>query len=264
MRLPFRKRSSDGAEPTVTTKPRAASVRVSWARLLPDYTVWIIDRAGPLNIAAIVIAVGAVTILGGRTASLDQSNAALRKQVAKAEREARLARAGAKRNPDGPEDQLREFYQRFPPLPAAAELLGRLEAIATTQGLALEAGDYQLVRDDRLRLQRYQVTLPLRGSYSQVRPFLHEALKAVPTAVLESVTIKRDRVDSPKVEAQVRLVILLGPGTVGHAAPSVTPTQPRREERAVTIEPMALRPADAIASVNPQSASLVALNHGRD
>jgi hypothetical protein len=112
--------------------------------------------------------------------------------VAPAEREvAKRSAAAAKTTrlagqpvsaPDGAAD-LERFYRRFPTLDA---LQSELEAI-------------------------YRVTLPVRGSYAQVRQFVGHLLKDMPTASLDAVRFDRRKAGDAQLEAQVRLTIYLRP-----------------------------------------------------
>ena len=59
-------------------------------------------------------------------------------------------------------------------------------------------------------LARYQVTLPVQGSYGEVRGFVDAVLDAVPAAALEELALKREEIGEPLVEARVRFVLFLG------------------------------------------------------
>jgi len=52
--------------------------------------------------------------------------------------------------------------------------------------------------------------LPVQGSYAQIRGFVSAVLEQVPAAVLEEVSLKRDSVESARVEARIRLTLYLG------------------------------------------------------
>ncbi len=70
--------------------------------------------------------------------------------------------------------------------------------------LLLEKGEYKLSREADFRLARYQVTLPVSGDYARVRGFVNDVLEAVPSAALDELTLKRESVDQPELEARVR------------------------------------------------------------
>jgi hypothetical protein len=54
------------------------------------------------------------------------------------------------------------------------------------------------------------MTLPVRGSYTDVRGFVNDVLDTVPAIALEELVLKRESVDEPELEAQVRFLLYLG------------------------------------------------------
>ena len=138
--------------------------------------------------------------------------------VAPAEREvARRDAAAAKTTrlagqpvsaPDGAAD-LERFYRRFPTLDALQSELESLYAHARASKLQLAQGEYRLEKG--VGLAAYRVTLPVRGSYAQVRQFVGHVLKDMPTASLDAVRFDRRKAGDAQLEAQVRLTIYLRP-----------------------------------------------------
>ena len=108
------------------------------------------------------------------------------------------------------EPQLRAFYDHFPPLASASAWLARIYGVADRSGIVLTSGEYRLVDDRDMRLARYELTLPVRGSYRQVRAFVAGILGSVPPAALEEITFKRDAVDRSMLDVRVRLTLYLG------------------------------------------------------
>jgi len=138
--------------------------------------------------------------------------------VAPAEREvARRIAAAAKTTrlagqpvsaPDGAAD-LERFYRRFPTLDALQSELESIYAHARASKLQLAQGEYRLEKG--AGLAAYRVTLPVRGSYAQVRKFVGHVLKDMPTASLDAVRFDRRKAGDAQLEAQVRLTIYLRP-----------------------------------------------------
>ena len=56
-------------------------------------------------------------------------------------------------------------------------------------------------------LAAYRVTLPVRGSYPQLRQFVGRVLKDMPTTSLDAVRFERSKAADAQLEAQVRLTI---------------------------------------------------------
>lgn len=138
--------------------------------------------------------------------------------VAPAEREvAKRSAAAAKTTrlagqpvsaPDGAAD-LERFYRRFPTLDALQSELEAIYAHARASKLQLAQGEYRLEKG--VGLAAYRVTLPVRGSYAQVRQFVGHVLKDMPTASLDAVRFDRRKAGDAQLEAQVRLTIYLRP-----------------------------------------------------
>lgn len=110
--------------------------------------------------------------------------------------------------PDGAAD-LERFYRRFPTLDALQSELEALYAHARASKLQLAQGEYRLEKG--AGLAAYRVTLPVRGSYAQVRQFVGHLLKDMPTASLDAVRFDRRKAGDAQLEAQVRLTIYLRP-----------------------------------------------------
>jgi hypothetical protein len=105
--------------------------------------------------------------------------------------------------------ELERFYRRFPTFDG---LQGELEAVyahARASKLQLAQGEYRLEKG--AGLAAYRVTLPVRGSYAQLRQFVGRVLKDMPTASLDAVRFERRKPGDTQVDAQVRLTIYLRP-----------------------------------------------------
>jgi hypothetical protein len=106
----------------------------------------------------------------------------------------------------GRAEQLRRFYGLFPPLAQLPDELGRLYAFARDAHLDLPRGDYRL-EDDGSPLAAYRVTLPLRGSYAEIRQFIGQVLRAMPVASIDSLQFERTSAQASAVSAQVQLTV---------------------------------------------------------
>ncbi|MEI6299816.1 MAG: hypothetical protein WCR74_00095 [Betaproteobacteria bacterium] len=108
--------------------------------------------------------------------------------------------------------QLQEFYRHFPGVAEAPEWVQKIHKMATAEGLALETGEYRMARDGELGMSRYQITLPLKGGYPQVRRFIAKVLDEIPAATLDEVSMKRESVGAGGVETRVRFTLYLVEG----------------------------------------------------
>jgi Tfp pilus assembly protein PilO len=160
---------------------------------------------GLLGLALIVFA---LAFYAFATAPMRARLAALEAQ--RADLAARVGARGAGAQPATQRSQLSNFYAFFPVTRALPDLLGAIERAAKSSGLRLERGEYRLSQERGFPLARYQVTLPLQGSYGDVRGFVNAVLDAVPAAALEELALKREQIGDPLVEARVRFVLFLG------------------------------------------------------
>jgi hypothetical protein len=131
---------------------------------------------------------------------------------------AKLRTAGPLPAPGSPEALARDatpldtFHAYFPATDSLPEWLGRLHTAARRNGLALDTSAYRLQVTRGARLARYEITLPLRGTYPQLRGFVAEALAKIPALALEDAQFKRDSVAAPGLEAQLRFALYLDVG----------------------------------------------------
>lgn len=121
-----------------------------------------------------------------------------------------VQRAGADMQAfDRPAEQLAKFYRLFPSEKTLPDWLGKIFAAAQAQGLVLEQGEYKAMADKGGRLLRYEITLPVKGEYPQIRKFLAGLAADVPIAGLDHIQFERQKVGTSTVEAKIRLALYL-------------------------------------------------------
>lgn len=108
------------------------------------------------------------------------------------------------------EEQLAEFYRKFPIEWKSPQWLEKLVALAESSGLRLNDGEYKVTRDKAGKLVRYQMALRVQGSYPQIRQFLTNLPGSLPIVALENVQFERQKVGDPNVDARIKLVLYLG------------------------------------------------------
>lgn len=88
---------------------------------------------------------------------------------------------------------------------STTDALAKLHAIGTATGVAMQSGNYR-TQQAAGRLERYELQLPVSGSYGQIRDFLNRALAEIPALSLDQMTLRRDgRNDA--VQAELRLTL---------------------------------------------------------
>ena len=81
-----------------------------------------------------------------------------------------------------------------------------MHRIARGAGLDLSQGEYRLERRAS-GLWAYRVTLPVRGTYPQLRGFLAAVTKDMPIASIDAPRFERKKAADTQLEAQVRVTL---------------------------------------------------------
>jgi Tfp pilus assembly protein PilO len=104
---------------------------------------------------------------------------------------------------------LRAFYEFFPVRQSAPQLIGTIYKAARAESITLSEGEYKYSLGKAGAMGMYQVDLPVKGSYVQIRKFIVKVLNAMPSAALEEVSFKRESVGSAELEARIRFTIYM-------------------------------------------------------
>ena len=119
----------------------------------------------------------------------------------------RLETALAKGNPQrgvAPGD-LAAFYGFLESKDETTDALAKLYAIGTATGVVLQSGAYRSQAAGRL--ERYELALPVNGSYAQIRDFLSRALAEIPALSLDQMTLRREARNDAALHAELRLTL---------------------------------------------------------
>lgn len=111
--------------------------------------------------------------------------------------------------PRDPEADLAAFYAALARPANAPELLRRLHRAAQTHGLRLEQGEYRPLADPGGKLTRYQILLPAKGTYPEVRRFLAQAGREIPGLSLDGISFQRQKIGDEALQAQIKFTLFL-------------------------------------------------------
>lgn len=163
---------------------------------------WLLRRHAPALALWTGLALAAAAVLVDTLAvrPLEQ-----RLQVLEAAQEQRRASEQVQQRQRGgdPQQQLERFYAHFEQGGSLTAMLERLHAVARASGLEMARADYRMNTSADRRLDRYQVTLPITGSYRTIRVFVSRALQELPTLSLDLVQFQRQSIADGAVEAQI-------------------------------------------------------------
>ena len=124
----------------------------------------------------------------------------------------RRARTPSSQDPTriNPQEQLRRFQTLFPTFDELNDEVQRVHLLAREAGLKVIRAEYRLDRNTA-GLSAYRVTLPVTGTYSEIRSFLEALLQKVPAASVDAVRFERKSAAQSELDAQVRLTVFVRP-----------------------------------------------------
>jgi Tfp pilus assembly protein PilO len=174
-------------------------------RLILAESLQYLGLPGVLGVGLLVLALAALfSVVMPAQEELERGRIAQQR----AEQTARAQAAGSKK-PQTRAEQLKTFYGAFPAEIAAADVLQSIYDTANQNGVALPHGEYSMAVEEGTRLARYNITLPIVGSYEQIRGFIAAALAAVPALALDHVDFQRQKIGDPQIEAKLRMTLFL-------------------------------------------------------
>lgn len=162
---------------------------------------------GTLGVVGLGLGMAALLLWGSVEKNMRQERAELNRSLQPVGAQLPDIKAAAGKGSRSQESQLVAFYAAFPGKASVPEILKRVYRAAETNGLMLDVGEYTQLQNSTERLVRYRVTLPVKGSFSQILLFIDKVLKEDNTNALESAAFKRDKVDDANVEAKLVFVI---------------------------------------------------------
>jgi hypothetical protein len=88
-------------------------------------------------------------------------------------------------------------------------LLQDLLHLAEEDKVSIQHGEYRPQIDTAGGFLRYHMILPVKGDAPAIHHFMQAALRTQRTLALESVQFKRERIESPVIEARIHWVVLV-------------------------------------------------------
>lgn len=172
---------------------------------------WAASLGIVLLLAALLYALISVRAASARAerfaAAATQANAEVARQASAAS-----GASAAPKTPTTPAEQIVAFYKEFPKGESVPDWLESVYAIAENEKLSLEVGEYLLTKSAGGKLDHFKITLPVKGSYPQLRKFINAALATVPSLALDGIYLKRDKVGDGAVDARVVFLLYLERG----------------------------------------------------
>lgn len=155
---------------------------------------------GSLGVAALVLLAAAAAFHFLVLKPMQAKNELLKERVA---RQALRSESG---QPGSAADQVGAVYQFLAKEEQTTDWLAKLHGIGTATGVHLKSATYRTPTTDG-RIQRYEIVLPLAGSYPQIRDFLKRSLAEIPVMSVDQLTLKRESRNDGAVQAELRLTL---------------------------------------------------------
>jgi Tfp pilus assembly protein PilN len=155
----------------------------------------IIDRIGIAGVAAIGLLAAALFFSNFMVKPLEQRNALLAESA---------SRKGNTAAPSG--EKVAAVYEYLRKDEDTTDWLAKLHGIGTATGVQMRAATYG-TKPAEGRIVRYEIVLPVAGSYAQIRDFLKRAQAEIPVMSIDQVTLKKDEKKGGALHAELRLTL---------------------------------------------------------
>lgn len=109
----------------------------------------------------------------------------------------------------GGDQALQIFYDFFPRVDSSPFWVRELVRIAKKNGVEMNSSDYRLVHENNARLTRYEMILPIRGKYPQIRSFIADSLQDIPALAIAGMAIKRENVQTEQLDVRLEINLFL-------------------------------------------------------
>jgi Tfp pilus assembly protein PilO len=122
------------------------------------------------------------------------------------QRVARQSPAAAPAQPASAAEQVSAVYAFLKRDAQTTDWLAKLHAIGAATGVELKSASYRTQQGEG-RILRYEIVLPMAGSYPQIREFLQRSAAEIPVMSIDQVTLRRDSREDPALQAELRLTL---------------------------------------------------------
>ena len=140
----------------------------------------VIERIGMAGVAAIGLLAAALFFSNFMVRPLEERNALLKQSVS------------GKPNTAAPSgEKVAAVYAYLRKEEETTDWLAKLHGIGTATGIQVRAASYS-TKPAEGRIVRYEIVLPVAGSYTQIRDFLKRAQAEIPVMSIDQVTLKKD------------------------------------------------------------------------
>ena len=157
----------------------------------------IVERIGVAGVAAIGLLAAALFFSNFMVKPLEQKNLSLTEAATRQGRKADSAQSGEK---------VAAVYEYLRKEEDTTDWLAKLHGIGTATGIQMRTASYR-TQPTEGRIVRYEIVLPVAGSYGQIRDFLKRAALEIPVMSIDHVTLKKEEKKGGTLYAEMRLTL---------------------------------------------------------
>lgn len=198
---------------------------------------YVARRAGWPALAGLALLGAAAAMEFGPLPAAQEKLGALRASIAKARTQRNAPARGTA--------DAASLLAALPDRDALESSIAAIHHAAAVQGLVTTGAEYRSRKESGGELLRYEISLPLRGSYAALRAWLVELRSRLPALALDELSLHRTAAQMAQIEGRLRLALFLRArpaavaATDGAVAPA--PTLPTPQFAAATGELFATR-----------------------
>ena len=157
----------------------------------------LLDHIGITGVAAIGLLAAALFFSNFMVKPLEEKNLSLTEAA---------SRSGRKADSGQSAEKVAAVYAYLAKEEATTDWLAKLHGIGTATGVHLRSATYR-TQPAEGRIVRYEIVLPVSGSYGQIRDFLKRSVAEIPVMSVDQVTLKKEERKGAALHAEMRLTL---------------------------------------------------------
>jgi Tfp pilus assembly protein PilO len=154
---------------------------------------------GLSGLVALIVLAAAVAFSNFVVKPLEERSEALKSKVSR--------QAPAAAQASGAAEKVAAVYEFLNKDESTTDWLAKLHGIGVATGVQLKSAAYRTQTTEG-RIVRYEIVLPVAGSYGQIRDFLKRSLAEIPVMSVDQLNLKRgDGKNDAAIQAEMRLTL---------------------------------------------------------
>lgn len=154
----------------------------------------VLNQIGIAGLASIALLAAALAFSSFVVKPLQERNQLLKETAGREGRKAGASQSG---------DKVAAVYEFLQKEEDTTDWLAKIHGIGVATGVQLKSANYRTQKTEG-RIVRYEIVLPVAGSYAQIRDFLKRSLAEIPVLSVDSISLKRG---DHAIQAEMRLTL---------------------------------------------------------